>query len=265
MWEQIFEAFEEQPADLVRSTMDATTEGWGMFSVPRQRLGMNDRYDDFNPGTQKLDLHFACASACDCVAHRPCLARRLLILRPDWVCKACTLPRGQSAGLLQADLCHTHAACRSACVTAHAGAAHAIHYTTFTLLSLGRDPPFPVHARIGHTMTLSKRSGTLQAWWARPNVTSALQGNTTASHFCRRSQAGARSIQRAHGHGLHLWCCLGRHLPFHEEQGSHRPADALLILLVSPKWKRTLAHIGASHGSQAGWTTGGRADAHDLF
>ena len=62
MWEQIFEAFEEQPADLVRSTMDAHKIGWDMFSVPRQRLGMNDRYEDFNPGTQKLDLHFACAS-----------------------------------------------------------------------------------------------------------------------------------------------------------------------------------------------------------
>jgi hypothetical protein len=69
LWEQLFEVFEEKPPDLVRQTLGSKRIGWNMFSVPRQKLGMNDpdRYEEFNPGTQKLDVQFACASpACLC-------------------------------------------------------------------------------------------------------------------------------------------------------------------------------------------------------
>ena len=57
-WEQVFEAFEEKPPGLVRETFSKQTSGWDMFSVPRQKLGMNDDIEKFNPGMQKLDLYF---------------------------------------------------------------------------------------------------------------------------------------------------------------------------------------------------------------
>ena len=67
MFEQLFEAHQEQISDFAMAKLKE--EQPEAFSVPRQKLGMDEHYADFNPAYRQLDVSYQCVSANRCLCN----------------------------------------------------------------------------------------------------------------------------------------------------------------------------------------------------
>ena len=70
MLEELYEAYEERmPPATLKAFMEEEAA-----SIPRERLGIDENYEDYNPATRHLAVEWKCAS-CPCSVLEQCAMR----------------------------------------------------------------------------------------------------------------------------------------------------------------------------------------------